>query len=701
MNQKTELLARAYFVVVIFSLLSAVIAYRVFKVGILEGDKWRQKGAVNVKWKELNADRGDIIADDGSLLATSIQFFEIRFDATVAKPDYFNSQVDSLAFYLSASLGNNKSKYTWKKELQNARKLKKRYHLIARNLNIDQRNLLRTFPILRGGNAKGGLIEVKFGRRAKPFRELASRTIGEDRENAQKIGLEGYFDKFLRGPVDKVLQKRLSKDLWVPVYDPSEIGSRRGDDVITTLNVHLQDVVHDALSSSVIKYKADKGVAILMETATGKIKAISNVSNVDGVISERLNTGIGERTEPGSTFKLATALALLESGKVDLDTKVNLHGGGPVKFNDKFIRDSEHHGKNEVSFKEAFAISSNIGIATLANQVFNQNTDTRLEFLAYMKQFGLDKTTQIEIEGEPLPYMKNPVKDEKTWYGTTIPWMAHGYELLLTPLQILTFYNGVANGGKVVKPYLVSEIKGEDGTSKTFEPRVLVEKLASTENILKAQELLKEVVLTGTAMNIKSDNFMIAGKTGTTRVNYSNKEEYAKYNASFCGYFPAENPKYSMIVVLYNPQGIFYGSAVAAPIFKSIAEKTIAGQFEVTKPINLAADSVRTKQTLPEANAGYAADFRGLFDYIGIPYKNKTNNEWAYVDPFEQKMLIENKNIAKAKVPDVRGMGARDAVFVLENLGLGVSVQGSGRVTRMSITPGTPIRGQRIEIYLN
>jgi cell division protein FtsI (penicillin-binding protein 3) len=372
-----------------------------------------------------------------------------------------------------------------------------------------------------------------------------------------------------------------------------------------------------------------------------------------------------------------------------------------VKFNDKSIKDSEHHGKNEVTFKEAFAISSNIGIASLANQVFNKNTDTRLEFLGFLKQFGLDRVTQIEIEGEPLPLIKNPVKDEKSWYGTTIPWMAHGYELLLTPLQILTFYNGVANGGKVVKPYLVSEIKGEDGNSKTFEPRILVDKLASTENILKAQELLKEVVLTGTAMNIKSDNFMIAGKTGTTRVNYANKEEYAKYNASFCGYFPAENPKYSMIVVLYNPQGVFYGSTVAAPIFKSIAEKTIAGQFDATKPINLAKDSVRAKQTLPEAKAGYAADFRGLFDYIGIPYKNKTNNEWAYVDPFEQKMLIENKKITKAKVPDVRGMGARDAVFVLENLGLGVSVQGSGRVTRMSITPGTPIRGQRIEIYLN
>lgn len=701
MNQKTELLARAYFVVVIFSLLSMVIAYRVFKVSILEGDKWRQKGAVNVKWKELNADRGDIIADDGSLLATSIQFFEIRFDATVAKSAYFDNGIDSLAFFLAASLGKNKSKYTWKKELQAARKLKKRYHLIARNLNIDQRNLLRNFPIFRGGSSKGGLIEVKFGRRAKPFRELASRTIGEDRENAQKIGLEGYFDKFLRGPVDKVLQKRLTKDLWVPVYDPSEIGSRRGDDVITTLNVHLQDVVHEALSSSILKYNADKGVVILMETATGKIKAISNVTNTNGVITERLNTGIGERTEPGSTFKLATALALMETGKVDLDTKVNLFGGGPVKFNDKSIKDSEHHGKNTVTFKEAFAISSNIGMATLANQVFNKNTDTRLEFLGYLKQFGLDRVTQIEIEGEPLPLLKNPVKDEKTWYGTTIPWMAHGYELLLTPLQILTFYNGVANGGKVVKPYLVSEIKGEDGTSKSFEPRVLVDKMASTDNILKAQELLKEVVLTGTATNIKSENFMIAGKTGTTRVNYSNKEEYAKYNASFCGYFPAENPKYSMIVVLYNPQGVFYGSAVAAPIFKSIAEKTIAGQFDVTKPINLAKDSIRAKQTLPEANAGYADDFRGLFDYIGIPYKNKTNNEWAYVDPFEQKMLIENKKITKANVPDVRGMGARDAVFVLENLGLGVSVQGSGRVTRMSVTPGTPIRGQRIEIYLN
>ncbi len=701
MDKKTELLARAYFVVMIFGILSLVIAYRVFTVSIVEGDKWRKMGAKNVKWKELNADRGSIFADDGSLLATSLQFFEIRMDMTVQKESVFESGVDSLAFYLSSTIRSDRSKYEWKQILRKARSAKNRYLYIDKNLTVDEYRLLKTFPILREGKYKGGLIEVKYGKRAKPYRDLASRTIGEDRENAQKIGLEGAFDKFLSGPADKVLQKRLSNDVWVPVYDPSEVGARRGDDVVTNLNVHLQDVVHEELSKSLLKYSATKGVAILMETATGKIKAISNLANINGVPREELNYAIGDNTEPGSTMKLATVLALLEDGYADLDTKVNLNGGKPVKFKDRTIRDSEQHGRGVVTLKEAFAISSNIGMAVLADEAYNKSAEGRLQWRRTLTKFGIDKKSGVEIEGEKEPYIKDPIKDDKKWYGTTVPWMAHGYEFLMSPLQILTFYNGVANGGRTMRPYLVSEIKGENGKNKKFEPRILVDQLARPENILKAKEMLEEVVLTGTATNIKSDYIKIAGKTGTTRVNYSNKEEYAKYNASFCGYFPADNPQYSMIVVLYEPKGVFYGSAVAAPIFKNIAERTMAWQHELCQPAKSMLDTAHMERTIPGANAGFADDFKGLYDYIGIPYKNKTENKWVYVDPFETKMLIENKKIVKGKVPDVRGMGARDAVYVLENLGLGVAVQGKGKVTRMSLSPGTAIRGQRIEIYLN
>lgn len=701
MNKKTELLARAYFVVMIFGILSAVIAYRVFVVSILQGEKWRKMGAKNVKWKDLNADRGDIYADDGSLLATSLQFFEIRMDMMAPKAEVFNQGVDSLAFFLATTIRKDKSKYEWAQVLKNARKKGNRYLFIDKGLSMDEYKLLKTFPIIRMGKNKGGLIEVKYGKRTKPFRDLASRTIGEDRLNASKVGLEGSFDKFLKGPSDKVLQKRLSNDVWVPVYDLSEIGTRRGDDIVTTINVHLQDVVHEELSKSLIRYSAQKGVAVMMEIATGKIKAISNLVNINGVPREELNYAIAEKSEPGSTIKLATVLALLEDGYADLDTKVNLNGGKPTKFADRYIRDSEEHGRGVVTMKEAFSISSNIGMGALANQFYNQNLEGRIQWRKNLEKFGITEKSGVEIEGETAPSVKDPVRDDSIWYKTTIPWMAHGYELAMTPLQMLTFYNGVANDGRVMKPYLVSEIKGENGKVKKFEPRVLKERIASPENILKVKEMLEDVVLNGTATNIKSEFVKIAGKTGTTRTNYAKKDEYAKYNASFAGYFPADAPQYSMIIVLYDPKGVFYGSSAAAPIFKQIAEKTMAWQHDMCKPANQVIDTTNMRRTIPEANAGFASDFKGLFDYLDIPYKNKTDNAWVYVDPFETKMLIEKKKIVKGKVPDVRGMGARDAVYVLENLGLGVAVQGKGKVTRMSLSPGTIIKGQRIEIYLN
>lgn len=700
MDKKTELLARVYFIVAVFLVLSLVIAYRVFKVAVLEGEKWTAQGSKNIAWKPLDADRGTIYADDGSVLATSIQFFEVRLDVDRVKQTVFKEGVDSLAFYLSTTIRSDKSKYEWKTDLQKARKAGNKYFFLAKGLNVEQYNLLKTFPIINQKRANC-LITVKEGKRVKPYRDLAARTIGADRENAQKVGLEGSFDKFLTGPMDKVLQRRLSSGIWVPVYEPSEMGTKRGDDIITTINPKMQDVMHTELSAAMTKYNAPRAVGIMMEVATGQIKAISNLTNNEGIIQEVQNYAIGEKSEPGSTFKLATILALLESGKADINTLVNLNGGQRTKFADKYMADSDKHGRQVVTMKEAFAISSNIGIARLANDAFNTNQATRIEWYNYLQAFHLTAKTGIEIEGEPTPVIKHPQRDEKKWYGTTIPWMAHGYEVAVTPLQVLSLYNAVANNGKMMRPYLVTNIKGETEDVKEFAPRVVSERIASPSTIEQAQQMLKEVVLTGTATNIKNDFVPIAGKTGTTRVNYSNKEEYAKYNASFCGYFPADQPLYSMMVIVYEPQGVFYGSAVAAPVFKNIAEKVMAAKIDKVKPMNTNRDSLFALNHLPGNNAGYSFDFKGLYDFIGIPYKSKTENNWVYVDAYDSKMLIENKKIKKGVVPDVRGMGARDAVYVLENLGLGVAVQGSGKVARMSILPGTPIKGQRIEIYLN
>ncbi|HMP29114.1 MAG TPA: penicillin-binding transpeptidase domain-containing protein, partial [Saprospiraceae bacterium] len=491
MDKKTELLSRLFFVVSIFLVLAMVIGYRVFKVAVLEQENWKSKGSVNLQWKELDADRGTIYADDGSILATSLQFFEIRIDMRSMNDQLFKNKVDSLAFFLSTTIRPDKGRLEWKRALEKAKNSKNTYFLIAKNLTSEQYQLLKTFPIFREGKYKSGMIEIKDARRTKPYKELASRTIGTNRDNAQKIGLEGAFDKFLRGPVDKVLQRKLSHGVWVPVNEPEDMGTKRGDDIISTINIKLQDIVHAELSAAVEQYHAKKGVAVLMEVKTGQIKAISNVALLDGKCQEVQNYAIGEKGEPGSTFKLATAMALLESGKVNLETNVDLNGGNPLKFSDKFIRDSEVHNRSTVTFKEAFALSSNIGIARLANQVFNQNLDGRSAFVSYLHNLGVATKTGVEIEGEAEPYFKDPVKNEREWYGTTVPWMAHGYEVAMTPLQVLNLYNTVANDGKMMKPYLVSKIKSDVKDIKVFEPRVIKERIASIETIKMAQEMLK------------------------------------------------------------------------------------------------------------------------------------------------------------------------------------------------------------------
>ena len=345
MNRKTELMARAYFVVMMFTILALVIAYRVFTISMLEGDKWRQKGAVNVKWMEVDADRGNIYADDLTLLVSSLQFFEIRLDATVPSRKLFESKVDSLALMLSKTVRSDKSYDQWRKDLRQARKKNNRYVYIAKGLSVDEMNMVRNFPIFRNGRYSGGYQEIRYGMRTKHYREMASRTLGEDRENAQKVGLEGYYDRFLKGPTDRRLMKRVEDGIWIPVYDPSEAEMQKGDDIVTTLNVHLQDVVHSELEKALVKYEATRGVAVMMETKTGAIKAISNLTlSEEGQAIETINTAIASSTEPGSTFKLATVLALLDTGHADTDTKVNLNGGIRT-FYDKKMKDSEDHGK--------------------------------------------------------------------------------------------------------------------------------------------------------------------------------------------------------------------------------------------------------------------------------------------------------------------------------------------------------------------
>lgn len=706
MDRKRELLWRAYIVMFCFAIASVVILFKVFKVGIIERDKWRQKGEVNVKWKTVDADRGNIYAEEGNLLATSLQFFEVRMDMSVIKQDVFNQQIDSLALFLSKFdplYIKPKSKDQWLKDLKAARKKGNRYFFIAKGLDIDAFNKLKNAPILKLGPYKGGLVKSRYGKRVKPYGELASRTIGVDRENADKVGLEGYFDKLLKGPSDQRLMKRLpnnfgEKDVWVPVYDPSENEIKTGDDIYTTLNVDMQDIVHHELLKALKKNNAEGGVAILMEVGTGAIKAISNLTRAaDSAYYEMYNLGVTRLSEPGSTMKLATILAAMEDGVTNLDTLINLNYGSK-RFADQTMYDSEKHGRTLTTFGDAFEISSNVGMATVANDLYNSK-DGRIQWVKRLKQFGINQATGIDILGEPVPIIKDPVKDKNKWYSTTIPWMAHGYELMMTPLQMLNFYNSVASGGKMMKPYLVEEIKKGDKTKKKFEPVVLNSQIAKPENINKAKQLLENVVLKGTGKNLYSEYVSIAGKTGTSRVNYANKADYARYNASFCGYFPTENPMYSMIVVIYDPRGgAFYGGYVAGPVFKNIAERVYTMKTKQVRSLN---ESVYASVGVPGRAVGYHEDFNTILDYLNINYKDESNTPFSVLDPSANAVILEEKKIRNTLVPDVRGMGARDAVYLMEYAGLSVKINGVGKVRQQSVPPGTTARGNRVVLYLN
>jgi cell division protein FtsI (penicillin-binding protein 3) len=706
MDRKKELLWRAYLVMFFFVAATIVILFRIFNISFIEREKWRQKGEANVQWRTVDADRGNIYAEESNLLSTSLQFFEVRMDMSIIRKEDFNHGVDSLALFLSnfdPEFIRQKSAAQWKSDLKSARKKGNKYLFIAKGLDIDAYNKLKNAPILRLGAIRGGLVKSRYGKRMKPFGELASRTIGVDRDNADRVGLEGYFERFLKGDLDQRLMKRLpnnygEKDVWVPVYDPSENDTKQGDDIYTTINIDMQDAVHHELMEALKKNNAEGGVAILMEVGTGAIKAITNLTKSgDSTYHEMYNQAAGRLSEPGSTIKLATILAALEDGVTNIDTMVDVNYG-LKNFSDRTMHDSEKHGKKFATMAETFELSSNVGVATIANDLYNSR-DGRIQWIKRLKQFGLHEPTGIDISGEAIPEIKDPVKDKDKWYGTTIPWMAHGYEMMFTPLQILNFYNTVANDGKMMKPYLVSEIRKGDVIKKKFDPVVLRPQIAKPESIAKAKIMMEGVILKGTGKSLKSEHVTMAGKTGTAKTNYANKSEYAKYNASFCGYFPAENPMYSMIVVVYEPKaGAYYGGAVAGPVFKNVAEKVYALK---TKQVRSLSDTVFVSTSLPGTGQGFGKDFNEIFDYLALKYKDKSSEDWVKVNPSETAMHIAERKIKKSLVPDVTGMGARDAVFLLENAGLKVRVEGAGKVMRQSVTPGARINGQRVLIYLN
>jgi cell division protein FtsI (penicillin-binding protein 3) len=701
-NNKSDILWRIYLVYFLTVAFGVLILVKVAYIQFVDGERWRELARnATMRYVSIDAIRGDILADDGRLLATSVPVYEIRMDLhkNVISDELFSRGIDSLSLNLSR-LFRDRSHAEYKRLIVQARRDQERYFLVKRGVSYNQLVELRQFPIFRHGRFKGGLVLVERNRREVPFKSLAARTIGYEREGVY-VGLEGAYREYLEGVQGKRLMQRISGGNWMPVNDENEIRSQNGKDIITTINVNMQDVVESALQKQLQHYNARHGTAVVMEVATGKIKAISNLTRTEaGGYEESFNYAIGESAEPGSTFKLASMMALLEDGLVKPDEFINT-GDGTVVFADRVMRDSREGGFGTITIKQAFALSSNVAMSILVDEAYRR---TPSRFINHLSNFGLDTPLEIEIKGEGKPYIPKP--DQSNWSGVSLPWMSIGYGLSVTPLQILTLFNAIANDGRMMKPMFVEEVRQTGRTIKRFEPQVIKRSVCSRSTLETIKEMLEEVVESGTASAIKTPVYRIAGKTGTAQVASGGGVGYRSgdrrvYRASFAGYFPADNPVYSMIVVLHDPRGwVFTGSQVAAPVFREIADKIYATQLKLNDNyLNTPAMA-----SLPDIMSGPIKDIKAIYSIFNckLMFEDK-DLQWANAKILSSDtVIVSEREFIGNLVPNVVGMGLRDALYVLENAGMRVRFSGRGMVRSQSLRPGTRIvQGSEITIQLS
>lgn len=659
-NEK-NILNRLYFVAGCMFIFAVLVVVKLVNIQFIHGNEYRglaeQRTIQNVI---IPANRGNVYSAGGNLLATSVPKYDIRFDAITPSAKNFEKYIKPLSDSLAKFHGKTSSYY--EKELRKARANKNRYFLIGRNLGYSNYLRIRNFPLLKMGAFKGGLIVEQKTKREHPMGEIAQRSIGYERfdenENVTRAGIEGAFgQQYLRGTDGRRLKQKIGKGQWKPIEDYDQIEPKDGYDLFTTIDVNIQDIAHHALLEQLEKYKADHGTVVVMETKTGEIKAISNLGrNQEGKYYERLNYAVGESHEPGSTFKLMALAVALEDKVIDTSTVVDTENG-ILTYYGKKVRDSKNGGYGKITVAKAFEVSSNTGIV---KAIHNSYKDNPKKFVDGLYEMNLQNKLDLPIIGEGKPIIPDPRIKNNRWSGIALEWMAYGYGVSFTPLQTLTFYNAVANNGEMVKPRFLREVKEFGNTIESFEKEVINPKICSPETVSKLQKLLKNVVEKdhGTGNGLYSENFSMAGKTGTCQKDYRDKEKL-NYISSFVGYFPAENPKYSCIVVIHEPDKSvgYYGADVSGPVFKKIAHK-----IYTDTPIIDEISDLETQDLAIKSN-----------------YEN-------YFDTAQKYKTI---------MPDLSGMPAMDAITLLENIGMKVKIIGNGKVKKQSVAKGTKLSSKQ------
>jgi cell division protein FtsI (penicillin-binding protein 3) len=651
-----HILYRIYFVAACMFLFAIAVGAKLLNIQIVEGEKY-QEIAEERTYRNfvIPANRGNLYDANGNLLATSVPKYDIRFDAVTVSDKNFQENVGPLSEELSKMFG--KSSSHWAQKLRTARANKHRYLLIARNLGYSEYIKVKQFPMFKLGSNRGGIIVEQRTVREHPLGTMAERTVGYERQDDSgyytRVGLEGAFGPYLRGKEGRRLKQRIAKGQWKPISDNNEVEPKDGYDLISTIDVKIQDIAHHALLQQLEKYEADHGSVVVMETSTGEIKAISNLGRTSkGTYYEKLNYAVGEAHEPGSTFKLMAMVVALEDKVIDTSTVVDTERGEMVIHRRK-VRDSKPGGYGKISAGKAFEVSSNVAIVKL---IYDNYKDQPKKFIDGLNRMHLNESLGLAIKGEGTPYIPTP--GDKTWSGLSLPWMAYGYgSIQITPLQTLTFYNAIANGGEMVKPRFIKEVKEWDKTIERFDKKVIDPQICSPETVAKVTDLLKNVVERGTGKSLYEPNFSMAGKTGTAQTEYW-KEGWAQnrqYISSFVGFFPVENPKYSCIVVIHKPNNKtgYYGADVSGPVFKRIAQKI----FTDTPVLD---------------------EFESL---------ESTNPE---IEKNFEKYFATARNL-KEVMPDLTGMPVMDAISLLENMGVKYELSGNGEVIQQSVEPGTKL----------
>jgi cell division protein FtsI (penicillin-binding protein 3) len=642
---------RIYLVAFGIFLMAMAVVFKLSRIQWVEGEHYRKLAAEQtVKDFVIPANKGNIYSSDGSLLATSIPNYTIRFDAVAPKQEDFDKNVKGLADSLSVMLGKPSSYYH--SELRKAHANKNRYYLLAKGLSYTEYMRLKTFPLFNLGTYKGGMITEQKTVREHPIGKIAERTIGYERVKPNGEldgkGIEWSFRKYLNGKDGKVSKQKIAKGQWKPIRDVNEVDPQDGYDVISTIDVYIQDIAHHALLKQLELYEADHGCVVVMETQTGHVKAISNLGRAeDGSYYETVNYAVAESHEPGSTFKLVDLIALLDDNKVDT-SQVYDSRGGEITYYGRKVRDSHKGGYGKISLARGFEVSSN---TVLVQAVYENYKNNPKEFVDRIDRMGLNKPLGLPFQGEGKPFIPQP--GEKGWSGIALPWMAYGYGVSVTPLQTLALYNAIANNGEMVKPIFVSEIKEWNKTIKKYNKQVINPRICSQETVKKVKAVLENVVKKGTGSKLYSKDFSMAGKTGTAQVNYSRGKDEMYYASSFVGFFPSDKPKYSCIVVVHKPntaKNNYYGADVAGPVFKRIAQKIFTDAPSTNEIKNL-------NKKINKQEVAYSV------------YNNKINSE-------------------KKVVPNLKGMAGMDAVALLENLKIKVKIIGTGKVKKQSIQPG-------------